>query len=179
MAEALELDRLLAADYLAGLTELPMTELRSRKAECGDAESALSYLRRLVQVRVDIVLAELQRRSDGGSGELSEIIDQLPEILTERGTRTTTGGRLPSLELPDINHRVLTADLDRIFDIDKASVLVEMPDDDVRRVADALVELERKVSSQRRALHERLDVLQAEVVRRYKSGEANVDTLLG
>lgn len=178
MPEALDLDTLLAPGYATGLTQLSMAELRARKAACSEAESALSYLRRLVQVRLDIVLAELQRRAEGGSGELSEIIDQLPEILTERGGRTTTG-RLPSLDLPDVNHRLLTAELDRIFDVNKASTLVETPDDEVRRLADAMVELERKVSGQRRGLHERLDAFQAELVRRYKSGEASVDSLLG
>lgn len=178
MSEALDLDRLLAPDYVAGLPELPMAQLRARKAECADAESALSYLRRLVQVRLDIVVAELQRRAEGASGELSEIIDNLPDILAERGTRTSTGGRLPSLDLPDVNHRLLTKELDLIFDVDKATVLAEMPEDGVRGLADAMVELERTVSSQRRALHERLDALQAEVVRRYKSGEATVDSLL-
>lgn len=178
VAQAIDLDRLLAPDYLDGLRDLSMADLRRRKSECGDAESTLSYLRRLVQVRLDIVLAELQRRADGGTGELSEIIDHLPELLAEHGARTI-GGRLPSLELPDVNHRMLTADLDRIFDVDKATVLSEIDDEAVRGLADAMVELEARVSSQRRALHERLDALQAEVVRRYKSGEATVDTLLG
>ncbi|MGH9177931.1 MAG: AmfC protein, partial [Acidimicrobiales bacterium] len=68
---------------------------------------------------------------------------------------------------------------DRIFDVNKASTLAETSDDDVRALADAMVELERRVSSQRRGLHERLDALQAELVRRYKTGEASVDTLLG
>jgi hypothetical protein len=178
MSQALDLDRLLGPDYLDGLQELPMADLRAKKAECNDAESALSYLRRLVQVRLDIVLTELQGRAGGGSSDLSEIIDQLPEILAEGGSRTS-GGRFPSLDLPDVNHRLLTADLDRIFDVDKASVLSEVDDDGVRALADAMIELERRVSGQRRALHERLDALQAEVVRRYKSGEASVDSLLG
>jgi hypothetical protein len=42
-----------------------------------------------------------------------------------------------------------------------------------------LSDLERAVSSQRRSVHELLDVLQAEIVKRYKSGEATVDALLG
>lgn len=178
MSEALDLDRLLAPDYLDGLTDLPMAEVRSRKTECAEAESALSYLRRLVQVRLDIVLAELQRRAEGGTGELSEIIDNLPDILAERGQRTSTGGRLPSLDLPEVNHRLLTKELDLILDVHKATVLSEMAEERVRGLADAMVELERRVSSQRRGLHERLDALQAEIVRRYKSGEASVDTLL-
>lgn len=178
MAQALDLDRLLADDYTAGIGGMSMPDVRARKVECGEAEAALSYLRRLVQVRLDIVLAELQRRADGHTSDLSEIVENLPDILAERGTRTT-GGRLPSLDLPDVNHRLLTADLDRIFDVGRAGALPEMDDADVRALADALDTLERQVSAQRRALHERLDALQAEIVRRYKSGEATVDTLLG
>lgn len=175
--EGLELERLLAPDYLEGLSTLPMEEVRAKKEECGRAEGALSYLRRLVGVRLDIVRTEMERRAAGGTGELSEIIDHLPEILAEGGTRTTTG-RLVSLDLPDVNLRLLTADLDRIFDVGRAARLAEMDEAEVRRLADRLAELERRVSADRRALHQRLDALQAEVVRRYKSGEESPDSLL-
>lgn len=179
MAQSLDLDRLLAADYVAGLDAMSMADLRARKSECGEVEGALSYLRRLVQVRLDIVLAELHSRADGGTGQLSELVEHLGEILAEGGTpNRTVAGRLPSLTLPDVDHQQLTADLDAIFDVDKSGALPETDDVELRRVADALVDLERSVSAQRRALHENLDKLQAEVVRRYKSGEATVDTLL-
>lgn len=177
VTQVLDFDRILADDYVADLGELSMADLRARKNECGEAEGALSYLRRLVQVRLDIVLAELENRAAGGTGELSELVDHLGEILAEGGTRTTAG-RLTSLTLPDVDHGVLTADLDAIIDIDKAGALPETGEVEVRRIADALVELERSVSARRRELFERLDALQAEVVRRYKSGEANVDSLL-
>jgi uncharacterized small protein (DUF1192 family) len=36
---------------------------------------------------------------------------------------------------------------------------------------------EHDVSGRRRALHERIDVLQAEITRRYRTGEASVETL--
>ena len=177
MTQALDLDRLLADTYVARIGELSMVDLRARRTECSEVEGALSYLRRLVQVRLDIVMAELENRAAGGSGELSELVDRLGEILAEGGTRTVAG-RLPSLVLPDVDYELLTADLDAIIDVEKAGALAETDEGEVRRIADALVELERRVSSQRRALHEHLDKLQAEVVRRYKSGEATVDTLL-
>ncbi len=44
--------------------------------------------------------------------------------------------------------------------------------------AERLDVLERSVSSQRKAVFEIVDRLQAEVVRRYRSGEATVDSLL-
>ena len=177
MPRALDLDRLLAEDYVAGITELPMDDLRARKAECDHAEDALSYLRRLVQVRLDIVKAELRARGEGGTGELSDLVEHLPEILAEGGTRTVAG-RLPSLGLPDVDHRLLTADLDAILDVDRAGSLPETDVDDVRAVEQELERLERRVSDQRRTLHDRLDTLEAEIVRRYKSGEATVDSLL-
>jgi len=177
MPRPLDLDRLLAEEYVSGIEELSMVELRARKAECSEVEGALSYLRRLVQVRLDILTAELANRASGATGEMSDLVKDLGRILAERGTRTLAG-RLPSLALPDIDYDLLTADLDAIFDVDKAGALPETGDAELRRLADAMVELERRVSTQRRALHERLDLLQGEVVRRYKSGEASVDTLL-
>ncbi|MFP5375386.1 MAG: hypothetical protein ACLGIO_01215, partial [Acidimicrobiia bacterium] len=66
-----------------------------------------------------------------------------------------------------------------IFDVGRAARLAEMDEAEVRRLADRLEELERRVSADRRALHQRLDALQAEVVRRYKSGEESPDSLLG
>ena len=177
MPRPLDLDRLLAADYASGLGELSMDDLRARKAECNHAEDALSYLRRLVQVRLDIVRAELRSRGEGGSGELSELVEHLPEILAEGGTRTVAG-RLPTLGLPDVDHRLLTADLDAILDVDRAGALPETDLDDVQTIERDLQQLERQVSDHRRALHERLDAIEAEIVRRYKSGEASVDSLL-
>lgn len=177
LMEGLELDRLLASDYLDDLGGLPMDEVREKKGECSRAESALSYLRRLVGVRLDIVRAEMKRRDEGGTGELTELIEHLPEILAEGGTRTATG-RLVSLDLPDVNHRQLTAELDRIFDVGRAALLAEMDVEEIRELADRMEVLERKVSASRRALHERLDALQGEIVRRYKSGEASPDSLL-
>lgn len=37
---------------------------------------------------------------------------------------------------------------------------------------------EREISGQRRVLHQRLDAIQAEMARRYRDGEADVDALL-
>ena len=38
--------------------------------------------------------------------------------------------------------------------------------------------MEARISRQRRALHEQIDQLQAEIVSRYKTGKATVDGLL-
>jgi hypothetical protein len=173
----LDLDRVLAGDYLDGLEGMPLREVRVRKAECDEIELALSFLRRLVQGRLDIVNAELQRRTGGGGGDLSELVGQLPEILGG-SARPSDGSRPPTALAPKVNVRLLTADLDRIMDVDKAGALPAMDDAEVEAIAGALVDLERTVSDQRHAVHQRLDALQSELVRRYRSGEATVDALL-
>ncbi|HUP68774.1 MAG TPA: hypothetical protein VM142_03055 [Acidimicrobiales bacterium] len=172
-----ELDRLLATDFVEDLDDLPMEELRTRKGHCEQVEGELSYVRRLVQGRLDIINAELRRREGGEDGGLADIVDHLPEILSEGGRGATTGRR-PTEMTGDVNHRLLTAELDRIIDVDTVATLPTMDQEEVAAIAAALVDLEQRVSSQRRALHECQDTVQAEIIRRYKSGEATVDSLL-
>ena len=174
----LDLDRLLADDYVEDLERLPLPEVRRRKGEYEEAEVALSYLRRLVQGRLDIVEADRRRRADGGRTELAEVVDQLPEILAGPD-RPAGAGRLLTAMAPAVNLRLLTADLDRIIDADGVGALPDMADEQLSAVAGALSDLERRVSAQRQSLHERMDLVQRELVRRYRSGEASVDALLG
>ena len=172
------IDDLLGPGYLDGLTSIPIDELRSRRAECQTVEGSLSYLRRLVQGRLDIVLAELHRRQEGGeSSDLSSIIDHLPEILSEK-VRASGNARPPTSVDPAEVDADLMARLDGIADAQRLSSLPDLDDADVNRLSDQLADLERQLSSQRRALHERIDALQEELVRRYKTGEASVDSLL-
>jgi hypothetical protein len=172
-----DLDRLLAEDYVEDLEELAVEDLRRRKGECEQVEGELSYLRRLIQGRLDIIKAESRRREGGENGGLAEIVDHLPEILSGGG-RGSSAGRHPMEMTGEVNYRVLTAELDRIIDVDTVASLPTMSNDEVAAIAAALVDLEHKISSQRRALHDCMDTVQAEIVRRYKSGEATVDGLL-
>lgn len=173
------IDALLAPSYLEGLTSIPIEEVRSRRAECQSVEVSFSYLRRLVQGRLDIVLSELRRRQEGGSADLHSLVDQLPEILSEH-VHAPGNGRLPQWMAPgepDIDDS-LVGRVDAVADADVLGRLPDLSDDDIQALIDRLTELERDISGQRRALHERIDALQEELVRRYKTGEASVDTLL-
>ncbi len=139
MADATpDVEELLGEDYLEGLTEVPMEDLRTRKGACEQVEGELSYLRRLVQGRLDIINAELRRREGGENGGLAEIVDHLPEILSEGGRGSTTGRR-PTEMAGDVNYRLLTADLDRIIDVDTVATLPTMSKEEVAAIATALV----------------------------------------
>jgi hypothetical protein len=170
------IDGLLDGAFLDGLRELSMDEVRSKRTECQEVEVGLSYLRRVVQGRLDIVFADLQRRAGGEPADLAALVDQLPGILGEQ-SRPAGYGRLPTLIVPS-DADDLTAEVDAVADPTRLSSLAEMDEGNVRALADRLQELERRTSDQRRLLLDRIDALQEEIVRRYKEGEASVDSLL-
>ena len=162
----------------SALERLPMEEVRARRATANDEEAAMSYLRRMVQGRLDIVHADLIRRDAGGAPtDMASLVDRLPEILGDRVRTPRNGGRLTSVELPSPSQEA-QAELDAVVDAARLASLPDMGDAEVRDIAERLTELERSISARRAELHRRIDVLQAEIVRRYKTGEAGVDSLL-
>jgi hypothetical protein len=172
------LDALLEPAYLAGLPSLPIDEIRSRRDQANEVEVGLSYVRRLIQGRLDIVLAEVHQRESGNSGgDVSDLVLRLPEILGER-MRAPGTGRLPTLMAPAELEQTEVHRLDEIVDADALATLPQLTDSQLRAIVDALADFEHEVSGGRRSVHDVIDKLQGEIVRRYKSGEANVDTLL-
>ena len=169
---------LLQPEYLSGLSSLPIQEIRIRRDHASEIEVGLSYVRRLIQGRLDIVLAELSGRERGDSGgDVHGLVERLPEILGNR-VRAPGTGRLSTLMAPADSELSDVARLDAILDADALARLPERSEAELRAVADALAEFEHEVSAGRHSVHHVIDRLQEELVRRYKSGEANVDTLL-
>ena len=76
------IDIVLEPQYLDGLSELELEELRGRRATAEDVESQISYYRRLLHGRMDLLNFELRRR--GGEEERS-LLEALPEILARAG----------------------------------------------------------------------------------------------
>ena len=75
-------DALLDPTFLQNATTQPMSEVRRLRREAEQQEVNLSYTRRLLQGRLDIVRRELQRRAEHDGRSL---VDLLPEILSEKG----------------------------------------------------------------------------------------------
>lgn len=185
-----DLERFLEPSYVEGLEARSMEELRQSRAELQEAEGVLSYVRRLVQGRLDIVAAERAHRAEvrSGAGDqtspegasvLAPLVDRLPSILADSGQRGGIGvGRLPMQLDPGAQAAGLVAELDAEVDPAKLTALTSVADAELLELTDQLAAIERRVSDNRRQLHERIDALQAELVRRYRTGEANVDSLL-
>ena len=179
MANA-ELERLLEPDYLGDLQSRPIEEVRAMRDECQRAEDGLSFVRRQAQGRLDIVAAELQRRKEGkGPSDVADLVEQLPSILGH-GVSTSggiTNVRPTSLGVPDDASRMIV-ELEGILHESSLLGLGQITDDELGQLVDRLTDYERVVSDRRRALHDHLDALQAEIVRRYKTGEVSVESLL-
>lgn len=148
------------------------------RAECTELETGLSYLRRLVQGRLDIVGREQERRRAGAEPvELHDVIGELPEIFSEQ-RRPGGLGRLPqSLEPPEPDPALLVR-LDEIAGPGRLAGLLELPDGELEALAAQLDSLEREVSAHRRQMFDLIDALQAELTERYRTGRASVDSLL-
>jgi hypothetical protein len=130
-----------------------------------------------VQGRLDIVVAEQHRRRTGHTGDVSELVGELPSILS--GNVHAPGlGRLPALLAPGEIDPELESHLEGILSAARLATVDEIDDAELVSCASQLTEFERSVSTQRRAVLDVLDRLQEEIVRRYRTGEATVDSLL-
>jgi hypothetical protein len=163
--------------YLEGLESWTLDDVRARRDEATEIETGLSYMRRIVQGRLDIVAAEQHHREHGGSSDVSKLVEELPAILS--GNVHAPGlGRLPTILAPGEIDEVLERRLEEILPAARLASLPELPEDELRLAAGGLTEFERSVSAQRRGVLDVLDRLQEEIVRRYRTGEATVDSLL-
>ena len=173
-----ELERILGDEYLAGLTDRSVVELRALRAQCQALETKLSYLRRLVQGRHDIVAGEVDRRLSGGDpDDVAGLVERLPEILADRSRASGPGRMSATLEPGE-----LTGVLVDRFELIAEAILLDAPDAisdaGLAEAAGQLAALEGEVSGLRRAMFERIDAIESELTHRYRDGTAHVDDLL-
>lgn len=168
------IDRVLADDFLAGIESADLDRLRELRHEADQEDADLSYIRRLLQGRIDIVEAELRRRAPGGD-EVS-LVDQLAKILAD-DTRSTRGtGRHLSVEPSRVaEHR---RDVERIVADAVLSDVSARSEEELSEALERLRDYEREVSSLRRRVQEVADTLTAELGRRYREGVADPSDVL-
>lgn len=167
--------QLLPDALLAELATLPTSELRTLRAACEEAEEGVSYARRLLQGRLDLLRAELLGREGRGAASL---LDALPSILAGDGSHgDPMKARATRLRVPPSADAHAEA-LDAIAD--KATLLDPRPLglDELADLVEALNEHERQLSALRRALFLRIDALRDELAARYKDGRADIQELL-
>jgi hypothetical protein len=167
-------DELLDPSFLAGIEQLPMSEVRSLRHRAEQEEVNLSYTRRLLQGRLDIVRRELQRRADHDGRSL---VDLLPEILAEKGRGPAHGlGRHQTVQ-PTSPEQFETWVNGLAPGVDLSDVAA-LPDDALEQAARSLGAGERSLSDRRRGVQQVMDTVAGELARRYREGLADVAQLL-
>jgi hypothetical protein len=141
--------KVLDPSYLAGLAERSVADVRAMHAECLELETEVSYVRRLSQARIDILEAEIERRSTGGSVE--DLINSLPQILADAGPRGNPAtSRLP-LQMAPQQESEWAPELEESEGL--LANLTSLTEEQVRDAISSLRSLERGVSDERRELH--------------------------
>jgi len=154
--------------------QLPLDELRSLRAGLQHDDDAVSYVRRLAQARLDLARAELRNRA--ATEDVSSITGELPSILS---SQLTGGPARPPRPADDFSEHPLALQLEDLCSDAGSADLGSMSLDQLAGYIASLHEFEQARSSERKELFSRIDALSAELVRRYRDGEANVDGLLG
>ncbi|MGV9312775.1 RsiG family protein [Streptomyces sp. NPDC003691] len=225
------------------LPSLHLPELRTLRRGAQQDEADLSYVRRLLQGRIDILRAELARRGTGsrtpgpdaegspgpgtpggavpgrapavgagpeatgpaaataaatGSASVppaavpapstaaapapapvsvtASVVDRLSEILTDAPSSHRTSARHVTVAPPHSEkYGRLAADM--LGDVE-LSDLQARTDDELHAAMGRLVRYEQRVSRRRQLLQRTADDCSAEIARRYREGEAQVDDLL-
>lgn len=155
------------------LTVLSLPELRTLRRDAQRDEADLSYVRRLLQGRIDILRAELARRSPAGA---ASVVERLSEILTDAPARHRSSARHVTLGTPQSEeYRLLAAEMLAEVEL---SDLQARTDVELSAAMGRLVGYEQQVSRRRQRLQRTADDCGAEITRRYRDGEAVVDDLL-
>lgn len=161
-----------AASAPVDLGALRLPELRGLRRDSQRDEADLSYVRRLVQGRIDILRAELARRRDPES----PVVDRLSEILADTPSLHRSSARHVTLSTPrsDEYRRLAAETLAEV----ELSDLDARTDEELHTAMGRLVRYEQQVSRRRYRLQRTADGCSAEIARRYRDGEAQVDDLL-
>jgi molybdopterin converting factor small subunit len=146
---------------------------RVRRARLQAQEDAVSFVRRLAQGRLDLARDEERRRQSNDRSVNVE--SELAEVF---GQEHGGGSARPPRETNIATDHPLVVELERLCESLGFGSLRQLDVDSLRAAIEQLAAFELARSSERRALFDEIDALTAELVRRYKDGGANVDSLL-
>lgn len=161
------------------LAALRLPELRELRRGAQQDEADLSYVRRLLQGRIDILRAEIARRrapEPPAPEPEATVVDRLSEILRDAPARHRSSARHVTLGTPlGEESRLLATEMLAEVEL---SDLAARTDDELDTAMGRLVRYEQQVSRRRQVLQHTADDCSAEIARRYRVGEAQVDDLL-
>jgi hypothetical protein len=174
------IDRVLSPGYADDLSVLTPEELRDRRQEAEQEEVDLSYARRLLQGRLDLLRSEqTSRRVDTpnspepGERTDAEIVRDIVAAISEDGPRRDHGlGRHLDVEPSRVGEHRRAAEL-AVAD-PHVSDAHELSDDELAEAIVRIADLEHAVRLNRQRVQQVTDALTEEVARRFREGELTV-----
>jgi len=173
---ATRLDRVLIAARRpdADVEALDVAVIRRERGEALQEETELSYLRRVLHGRIDIIDAELRRRAEGSAEPL---VRSLAAILADDPPANARSPRHMDI-VPDPDPGEYRSQMEERIDAVGAAMVLDLSDAELADARLTLKEYEREVSEYRRIAQAVIDRFAAELTRRYREGQATVDDLL-
>lgn len=170
------IDQVMDPTFTDGLDDLPMAEIRSRRAMLDELDTELSYYRRILHGRLDLLDFELRRRR---GEETRSVIEALPQILADgsSGKSSNPLDRELSLDTPEFAG-VGRREVDKALGDDFLSHLPRIEEGELVQIREGLAEAEADVSKKRRAVYDAYDIITEELTKRYRDGVADVADLL-
>ena len=165
------IDRINRPEFIEGIDELDLGDLRERRDECREELEHLSMLRRYVQSRAEILKGELSRRRTDEGGSL---LDNLAEILaTDEHPSSSRGGAM-RLHVPDDEMLLARRRVEKLVADSGVTDPASLTDTEIDEAVAGLKVEERAVSADRAEVIRVLDLLQDELKRRFKEDPASV-----
>lgn len=170
---------MLADGFTDDLAELPVDELRARRAEAEQEETDLSYARRLLHGRLDLLRAEQQSRASGEDvtqESTEDFVASLARTLADPPGPSHGLGRHGRTEPSRVGEHRRAAEA-AVAD-PALSDPTALDDNALAAAVEHLDELQRAVGEQRAKVQHAADALSAELGRRYREGILSVDDVL-
>lgn len=144
------------------LSDLDLASLRARRDDVRARETAVSYRRRLLQAQLDIVAGIDEGDDEQLAARLASVLADEPSSVV--GSPRAVGTTVEvAVDGPD----ALPDDLRSIGPEERAALV------------ERLTAAEREASRERRVLLDELDVLQEELVRRYRRDGVDAAEIIG
>ncbi len=152
---------------MSDATHLSLSELRAQRSALQRQEDAVSFVRRLTQGRIDLVLDEERRRATKAPAPSGTLTERLANVF---GQEHGGGSARPPRETDVPADHPLLVQLDELCEEFSFENLESLTDADISALRDALTMFEQSCSQQRHQMFEQIDALTAELVARLRDG---------
>jgi len=152
---------------MSDATHLPLSDLRAQRNALQRQEDAVSFVRRLTQGRIDLVLDEERRRATKAPAPSGTLTERLANVF---GQEHGGGSARPPRETDVPADHPLLVQLDELCEEFSFENLESLSDADISALRDALTLFEQSCSQQRHQMFEQIDALTAELVARLRDG---------